>query len=84
MLEALRFGKAVLASNIRVFKEVAGPAGFYVSASDASSIAGGLRKLSENPTLRTKLESHAKAQVKKLDNHIQIDRFMSQLISLSK
>lgn len=83
ILEAMSFGKAVLASNIAVFHEVAGSSAYFVDPKDISTMANGLQKLLEDDALRHTLESQTKKQLNKLDHSKQANQLIALLIESS-
>lgn len=62
VLEAMACGTPVLTSNVSSLPEVAGDAAVLVDPADAGSIAAGLRRLLDNPSLRGELAARGIAQ----------------------
>ena len=65
VLEALKFGKAVLTSNVSSLPEVAGSAALLVNPNSEQEIATGLERLIKDDKLRSKFEKEALRQEKK-------------------
>jgi glycosyltransferase involved in cell wall biosynthesis len=59
IVEAMAFGKPILTSCIGAMSEVAGSAGLLVDPFDVDSIAGGLRRLTEDRLLAASLTVEA-------------------------
>ncbi len=60
LLEAMACGTPVLASGVSSIPEVVGEAGILVNPLDPEEIAGGMRKLWEEPDLRAELSSRGR------------------------
>lgn len=64
VLDAMARGVPVLTSNVSAMPEVAGDAALLVDPTDVISIAGGLRRLTENPGLRDSFSRAGVARAK--------------------
>lgn len=64
-LEAMYYGAPVLTSNVSSLPEVVGDAAVLVNPYSIESIADGIRKLLNNPGLRTELQTEGKVQAQK-------------------
>jgi glycosyltransferase involved in cell wall biosynthesis len=62
VLEAMRAGVAVIASNRSAVPEVCGEAALLVDATDLDGLATGLKKLASNPDVRSELEQWGRAR----------------------
>lgn len=60
ILEAFAAGTPVIASDIAVFREIAGNAAIFVNPKDTKEIAGKIKKLLENPSLSARLVKRGK------------------------
>lgn len=63
ILEAMSFGKAVVCSDISVFKEVAGNAALYCSQDDSKDISLSIEKLIIDNKLRQNLEKKSSQRI---------------------
>lgn len=79
VLEAMSFGKAVLASDIPVLNEVTGNCSLSVDPHDPSAITQAMIKLSLDTPFRLERQKHTTQQIKKLKSLKQIDHFMNKL-----
>lgn len=66
ILDAMARGVPVLTSNVAAMPEVAGDAALLVNPLDTAAIAGGLRRLAEEPDLRGKLIAAGFARAQEL------------------
>lgn len=67
LLEAMTFGAPVAASDLPVFREVAGPAAAYFEQTDAGDIADTMTSLLQNTSQREALQAKAETQLKLYD-----------------
>ena len=67
LVEAMAAGRPVLASDIRVFREVAGDAAVFLPVDDAAAWKRALAGLAADPSLRTRLGARGRERVAAFD-----------------
>lgn len=69
LMEAMAAGLPAVASNVRGNRDLIAPGkgGFLYSANDSDGFAEGIKKLIDDPSLRRKMGSYNKGQIKKYD-----------------
>jgi len=67
LLESMRRGKAIVASKIFCFEEIAGTAAIYAEPGSSDDFASQLFELSSNTSLRKQLEIASQTECKKFD-----------------
>lgn len=67
LVEAMRYGLPVLASNVSSLPEVVGKAALLVNPLDVDAIMGGLQHMLTSPTLRARLSQEAGKSITRFD-----------------
>ena len=82
LVEAMKYGKPVITSNISSMPEVAGNAGLLVNPKDISSISCQIKRLITDKVLYSQLSENAQSRAKLFSWEESTDKLLSQLRTL--